>query len=80
MFWTYWIILVRFTEAERDRKRPKAKPIRGKRATSKRAKRRHTVPLPAAWGGGGFKYSGVGRESGSYGIEAFVETRAILES
>lgn len=30
----------------------------------------------APWGG--FKYSGVGREYGSYGIEAFVETRAIL--
>jgi aldehyde dehydrogenase (NAD+) len=29
---------------------------------------------------GGFKYSGVGREYGRYGIEAFVETRAILES
>jgi aldehyde dehydrogenase (NAD+) len=32
----------------------------------------------APWGG--FKYSGVGREYGSYGIEAFLETRAILES
>jgi aldehyde dehydrogenase (NAD+) len=32
----------------------------------------------APWGG--FKYSGVGREYGAYGIEAFVETRAILES
>ena len=31
----------------------------------------------APWGG--FKYSGVGREYGSYGIEAFVEPRAILE-
>jgi aldehyde dehydrogenase (NAD+) len=31
----------------------------------------------APWGG--FKYSGVGREYGRYGIEAFVETRAILE-
>jgi aldehyde dehydrogenase (NAD+) len=30
----------------------------------------------APWGG--FKYSGVGREYGRYGIEAFVETRAIL--
>jgi aldehyde dehydrogenase (NAD+) len=29
---------------------------------------------------GGFKYSGVGREYGRYGIEAFLETRAILES
>ena len=32
----------------------------------------------APWGG--FKYSGVGREYGRYGIEAFAETRAILES
>jgi aldehyde dehydrogenase (NAD+) len=32
----------------------------------------------APWGG--FKYSGVGREYGTYGIEAFLETRAILES
>jgi aldehyde dehydrogenase (NAD+) len=31
----------------------------------------------APWGG--FKYSGVGREFGRYGIEAFLETRAILE-
>ncbi len=29
---------------------------------------------------GGFKYSGVGREYGRYGIDAFLETRAILES
>jgi aldehyde dehydrogenase (NAD+) len=29
---------------------------------------------------GGFKHSGVGREFGIYGIEAFLETRAILES
>jgi aldehyde dehydrogenase (NAD+) len=32
----------------------------------------------APWGG--FKYSGVGREFGRYGIEAFLETRALLES
>ena len=32
----------------------------------------------APWGG--FKSSGVGREYGRYGIEAFVETRAILEA
>jgi aldehyde dehydrogenase (NAD+) len=32
----------------------------------------------APWGG--FKYSGVGREYGRYGIEALLETRAILES
>jgi aldehyde dehydrogenase (NAD+) len=31
----------------------------------------------APWGG--FKYSGVGREYGRYGIDAFLETRAILE-
>ena len=29
---------------------------------------------------GGFKHSGVGREFGTYGLEAFLETRAILES
>ena len=32
----------------------------------------------APWGG--FKYSGIGREYGRYGIEAFLETRAILVS
>jgi aldehyde dehydrogenase (NAD+) len=31
----------------------------------------------APWGG--FKFSGVGREYGGYGIQAFLETRAILE-
>jgi aldehyde dehydrogenase (NAD+) len=31
----------------------------------------------APWGG--FKYSGVGREYGRYGIEAFLEPRAVLE-
>ena len=31
----------------------------------------------APWGG--FKYSGVGREYGQYGIQAFLETRAIIE-
>jgi aldehyde dehydrogenase (NAD+) len=28
---------------------------------------------------GRFKYSGVGREFGRYGIEAFLEARAVLE-
>ena len=32
----------------------------------------------APWGG--FKYSGVGREYGQYGIEAFLEPRAVLEA
>jgi aldehyde dehydrogenase (NAD+) len=32
----------------------------------------------APWGG--FKYSGVGREYGRYGIQAFLETCAILEA
>ena len=32
----------------------------------------------APWGG--FKYSGVGREYGAFGIKAFVETRAILDA
>jgi len=32
----------------------------------------------APWGG--FKFSGVGREFGRYGIEAFLETRAILDA
>jgi aldehyde dehydrogenase (NAD+) len=29
---------------------------------------------------GGFKHSGIGREFGTYGIEAFLEPRAILEA
>jgi hypothetical protein len=37
-----------------------------------------TDDAQAPWGG--FKYSGVGRECGRYGIEAFLETRATLES
>jgi aldehyde dehydrogenase (NAD+) len=32
----------------------------------------------APWGG--FKFSGVGRECGAYGINPFLETRAILEA
>ena len=36
-----------------------------------------TDDAQAPWGG--FKHSGVGREYGRYGIEAFLETRAILE-
>ena len=32
----------------------------------------------APWGG--FKHSGIGREYGRYGIEAFLEPRAILEA
>jgi len=32
----------------------------------------------APWGG--FKYSGIGREYGAFGIEAFVEARAILDA
>ena len=32
----------------------------------------------APWGG--FKHSGIGREYGAFGIEAFVETRAILDA
>jgi aldehyde dehydrogenase (NAD+) len=31
----------------------------------------------APWGG--FKFSGIGREYGAYGMNAFLETRAILE-
>jgi aldehyde dehydrogenase (NAD+) len=37
-----------------------------------------TDDTQAPWGG--FKYSGLGREYGRYGIEAFVEPRAILEA
>jgi aldehyde dehydrogenase (NAD+) len=38
---------------------------------------RMTDDPQAPWGG--FKFSGVGREYGAYGIEAFLETKAILE-
>ena len=38
---------------------------------------RMTDDPQAPWGG--FKYSGVGREYGRYGVEAFLEPRAILE-
>jgi aldehyde dehydrogenase (NAD+) len=37
-----------------------------------------TDDAQAPWGG--FKYSGIGREYGRYGIEAFLEPRAILEA
>ena len=37
-----------------------------------------TDDADAPWGG--FKYSGVGREYGKYGMEAFAETRAIIEA
>jgi aldehyde dehydrogenase (NAD+) len=37
-----------------------------------------TEDAQAPWGG--CKYSGVGREYGRYGIEAFLETRAVLEA
>ena len=37
---------------------------------------RMTDDAQAPWGG--FKYSGIGREYGRYGIEAFLEPRAIL--
>jgi aldehyde dehydrogenase (NAD+) len=37
-----------------------------------------TDDAQAPWGG--FKYSGVGREYGGYGIDAFLEPKAILES
>jgi aldehyde dehydrogenase (NAD+) len=36
-----------------------------------------TDDAQAPWGG--FKYSGIGREYGKYGIEAFLETRAVIE-
>jgi acyl-CoA reductase-like NAD-dependent aldehyde dehydrogenase len=35
-----------------------------------------TDDAQAPWGG--FKYSGIGREYGRYGIEAFLEPKAIL--
>jgi acyl-CoA reductase-like NAD-dependent aldehyde dehydrogenase len=37
----------------------------------------YTIPAESPWGG--FKQSGIGRENGLYGLEAFLETKTIYE-
>ena len=59
---------------DRQRARRVASQLRAGRVVINRM----TDDSQAPWGG--FKYSGVGREYGRYGIEAFLETRAILEA
>src|ERR1700751_5122184 len=56
-----------------DRARPVASQLRAGRVVINTM----TDDPQAPWGG--FKYSGVGREYGKYGIEAFLEPKAILE-
>ena len=56
-----------------DRARRVASQVRAGRVVINRM----TDDPQAPWGG--FKFSGVGREYGQYGIEAFLETKAILE-
>src|ERR1700751_4475401 len=56
-----------------DRARRVASQLRAGRVVSNTM----TDDPQAPWGG--FKYSGVGREYGKYGIEAFLEPKAILE-
>jgi aldehyde dehydrogenase (NAD+) len=58
---------------DRQRARRVASQLRAGRVVINRM----TDDSQAPWGG--FKYSGVGREYGRYGIEAFVEPRAVLE-
>jgi aldehyde dehydrogenase (NAD+) len=60
--------------ADRGRARRVASQIRAGRVVINGM----TDDAQAPWGG--FKYSGVGREYGKYGIDAFLETRAILEA
>ena len=58
---------------DRQRARRVASQLRAGRVVINRM----TDDSQAPWSG--FKYSGVGREYGRYGIEAFVEPRAVLE-
>jgi aldehyde dehydrogenase (NAD+) len=66
-----------------SRRRPRDRHLRARRVASQfacwpsRGFNGMTDDPQAPWGG--FKFSGVGREYGAYGISAFLETRAILE-
>jgi hypothetical protein len=50
MSWTYWKLprQITFKKMKVGKKKPKAKPIREKGPTLKRAKRQPMIPLPAA--------------------------------
>jgi aldehyde dehydrogenase (NAD+) len=58
--------------------RPPARAARGLADTAGRVVINNMTDDPRA-PRGGFKYSGIGREYGRYGIEAFLDIRAILE-
>ena len=66
-------VIARVTLADEERARGLASQIRAGRVVINNM----TDDAQAPWGG--FKYSGIGREYGRYGIEAFLEPRAILE-
>jgi aldehyde dehydrogenase (NAD+) len=59
--------------ADLNRTRQVASQIRAGRVAIKGIQDDQQAPF------GGFKYSGVGRELGIYGIESYLEARAILE-
>ncbi len=57
---------------------PRARRVASRLRTGRVVINGMTDDPQAPWGG--FKYSGVGREYGQYGIEAFLEPKAILEA
>jgi len=57
---------------------PRARRVASRLRTGRVVINGMTDDPQAPWGG--FKYSGIGREYGQYGIEAFLEPKAILEA